>query len=415
VRPERAAVRRSVSQPGAIQAFEETPVFAKVAGFVKSWNVDIGDTVRKGQVLAELSVPELEVELQQKEALIRQAQEQVEQAGKAATAAEAALESALAQIQEAEANQERAVAERKRTKLRYDRLARAGQGGFIGGEDVEETRLGYEAAEAGLRQAAARIQTARATRDENRAKWGKALADVRVAEASRDVAVKNRDYVKAQLEYTRLPAPYDGVVTARAINTGDFVQAATAGKEKPLYVVQRTDLMRVFVGVPEADADWVQKGASARVVVQVLRGQEFKGQVTRISWSLDQATRTLRAEIDLPNPGGRLRPGMYAYATLAADLAGVLTLPRSALVTEGDVLQGYQTWCYEVQDGKARRLPVEAGAGDSERVQVLKKQVRPAGTGEAPRWVDFTGQEAIVRDGVKNLTDGQPVNMVRQP
>jgi RND family efflux transporter MFP subunit len=406
VRPERFPIHREVSQPGAIEAFEETPVFAKIAGYVKKWHVDIGDPVRAGQVMAELSVPELEVELQQKESLIRLAEEQIGQAGKVALAAEAAVKSAEAKVREAEAGLDQADAERKRAKSQYERLARAGRSGVIEKESIEENRLSFEAAEAGLKQAEARVQTARALRDESKAKWDRALADVRVAEASRGVAVNNRDYVKAQLQYTRLPAPYDGVVTRRGINTGDFVQAATADKGRPLFVVERTDLLRIFVQVPESDADWVRKGADARIRVQALRGQTFTGRVARTSWSLDPATRTLRVEIDLPNAGGPLRPGLYAYASLTADLSAVLTLPRSAVKTEGDVTRGYQTYCFQVEDGKVRRLRIELGPGDAERVEVLRKQVQPSGP-----WESFTGTEQIVRGSLSQVSEGQAVQV----
>jgi multidrug resistance efflux pump len=274
VTPQRTTIHRSVSQPGAIQAYEETPIFAKIAGYVEKWNVDIGARVHKGQVLAVLSVPELEVELLQKEALIEQGTELVELARKSAAAAEAAFKSAEAQINEAEASKERAVAERKRLHSQYQRLARAGRNGVITRESSEESRLRYEAALAGVRQAEARIRSAQANRDEYHARWDKAEADVRVAKANLEVARKNRDYVKAQLQYTRLTAPYDGVVTQQHINTGDFVQLATAGKGRPLYVVQRRDKVRIFVQVPEADAEWVRQGAEAQIRVQALRGRQ---------------------------------------------------------------------------------------------------------------------------------------------
>ncbi len=259
VTPQRAVIHREVSQPGTIEAFEETAVFAKVAGYVKKWHVDIGESVREGQLLAELSVPELEVELEQKESLIRLADEQVKQARKLALVDEAAVKSAEAKIREAEAAREQAAAERKRAQSQYERLARAGQGGVIEKESIEENRLSFDAAEAGLKQAEARVLTAQAMRDESRAKRDKARADVRVAEANRKVAHNNRDYVKAQLKYTRLTAPYDGIVSHHGINTGDFVQSVTSGKGKPIYIVQRTDLLRIFVQVPETDSDWVRK------------------------------------------------------------------------------------------------------------------------------------------------------------
>ena len=128
--------------------------------------------------------------------------------------------------------------------------------------------------------------------------------------------------------------------------------------------------------------------------------------VARTSWSLDPTTHTLRVEIDLPNAGGPLRPGMYAYASLTTDLADVLTLPRSAVATEGDVTRGYQTYCLQVEDGKVRRLPIELGPGDGERVEVCRKQVRAGGL-----WEPFTGSEQIVRGNLSQVRDGQIVQV----
>jgi multidrug efflux pump subunit AcrA (membrane-fusion protein) len=128
--------------------------------------------------------------------------------------------------------------------------------------------------------------------------------------------------------------------------------------------------------------------------------------VARTSWSLDPTTRTLRVEIDLPNANGPLRPGMYAYASLSAELSDVLTVPRSAVATEGEVTRGYQSYCFQVEEGKIHRLPVELGPGDGERVEVLRKQVRAGGA-----WQPFTGTEQIVRGNLTPLRDGQDVRV----
>jgi HlyD family secretion protein len=403
VHPQRAAIHREVSQPGAIEAFEETPIFAKVAGYVQEGWKDIGATLRKGEILAELWVPELVDELKQKEALIEQAEAAIVQAREAEKAAEAAYKSAEAQIEVAEANRRVLLARQKRTHMQHVRLEKMGAA-VMDKENVEEAQLGYETAKAGVIEAEAKIKAAQAMRDEAKAKWSKATADVRAAVAMRTVAERNRDYVKDQVGYMSLPAPYDCVVMQRNINTKDFVQAATVGGSKPLYVVHRTNLMRIFVQVPETDAEWVRKGAAARLRIQALPGQTFTGEVARISWSLDRTTRTLRAEIDVPNADGRLRPGMYAYATLSADVPGVRTLPRSAVATEGDVTSGYRTYCYQVVDGKARRLLIEQGASDSERVEVLRKQTRKDGP-----WEPFTETEEIIAGGLGEVHDGQDV------
>ncbi len=409
ISPQYAVLHREVSQPGAIEAFEETPIFAKVAGYVKEGWKDIGAVLHKGEILAELWVPEREVELRQREALVRQAQSAIEQAQRAAEAAEAAFHSAEAKVAAAEAQRLAAQARYHRMKSQYDRLARMEQ--VIHKENIEEAQLGFETARASLAEAEAAVKYALAFRVESKAHWSKAQADLAVAQDHLDVARQERDYARTMLDYARLLAPYDCVVTQRHINTGDFVQTAAVGKDKPLFVVQRTDLMRIFIQVPENAVPWVQRGAEAQVRVQVLPGQTFTGQVSRTSWSVDPATRTLRAEIDLPNKDGPLRPGMYAYVTLRADVPGRLTLPRSAVATEGDVTRGYQSYCYQVEDGKARRLPIELAAGDSARVEVLKKQPRPGGP-----WESFTGTEQIVESNLSEVHDGQTVIIrPRQP
>jgi RND family efflux transporter MFP subunit len=369
VKPERTTLRRTVRQPGSIRAFEQTLIFSKLAGYVRKWHVDIGDPVRKDDVLAELRVPEMEVEVKQKAALVQQAKAQIEQARAAVLTAQAQLE---------------------RSKSQYARLERAGKSGVLDRDSVEETRLGYEASKAALE---------------------KAKADLKVAEASLLVAQENWDQAKTLLEYARLTAPYDGIVTRRTVSTGDFVQPATGTKAEPLYVVERRDIVRVFVDVPEADAAWVHKGAKARIRVQVLKGQDFTGEVARTSYSLDRTARTLVAEIDLPNPKDQLRPGMYASATIIAERPDVMTLPVSAVLTQGDVTQGYESYCYLVEDGKVRRTPIEIGTRGTDRVEVLRKQAKPAKPGAAGVWENFTGQEVVAQGDLSALADGQAVTV----
>ena len=111
--------------------------------------------------------------------------------------------------------------------------------------------------------------------------------------------------------------------------------------------------MRVFVEVPETDAAWVKKGAKAVIRVQALQGQEFHGEVTRTSYSLDATAHTLIAEIDLPNPQDLLRSNMYAFAVITAERPDVLGLPFSSVVTQGEITSGYQSFCFLARDGKA--------------------------------------------------------------
>jgi multidrug efflux pump subunit AcrA (membrane-fusion protein) len=210
------------------------------------------------------------------------------------------------------------------------------------------------------------------------------------------------------------------VVTQKNIDTRKFVQPATGTQADVLYVIERTDIVRIFVSVPETDADWVREGAPATVRVQALQGQEFKGKVTRTAWSVNRTTRTLLTEVDLPNPevpklGRRLRPGMYAYATIDAEWPDVLTLPASAVLTEGDVNVGYQNFCYLVEDGRVKRTQIEIGPRNDQLVEVLKKRVAETKAGEGPRWEAFTGTEQIVRGDLAGLKDGQAVSLAQKP
>jgi RND family efflux transporter MFP subunit len=364
VKPSRQTVRHLIERPGYnVAAFERTPLYAKLPGFVQKWNFDIGDRVRKGAVLAEIAIPEMDAEMKQKEAAVRQAD---------------------AEIGQARAALVRARAECDRAKSQYERMVRVSQSGVLDKEQVEENRLGYEAAQAAV---------------------AKGQADVSVAEARLAVARSDRDRVQALLQYVRIVAPYDGVVTARNVNTGDFVQPAATSKGESLFVVEQVDPVRVFVNVPEQDATWVRDGDAAIVRVQGALGQpwrEFRGRVTRTSGSLNPQNRTLRTEIDLPNKDGKLLPGAYASVSIVAEHPNAWALPAAAVVSQGD-----QSFAYRVESGQAVRTPLRTGLRGGGLVEVLQQQALAEGSKEGA-WSDVTGDETFAANAV-NLSDGQAV------
>jgi RND family efflux transporter MFP subunit len=364
VKPEKKDVRRLIERPGYnIEAFERTLLYANITGYVRNWNFDIGDRVHKDDVLAEIWVPEKEVELKQKAAAVLQA---------------------AAEIEQAKAAKQRAEAEQERAKSQYERLARVGRSGVLDKEQVDETRLGFEAAKAAV---------------------AKAKADVSVGEARLELTKADRDYVETLLQYTKVRAPFDGVITRRNVNTRDLAQPAAASKGDPLFVVEKVDPVRVFVNVQELEAVWVRDGDTALIRPQSLPGQQFKGKVTRTSGALHPQNRTLRTEIDLPNAEGKLLPGMYVTATIIVEHKNVWALPVAAVVTQGE-----QTFCYRVENGKAFRTPIQVGLRGTDLVEVLKKQTKPTKTGEEGRWEDFSGEEVIVASDPGSWTDGQAVS-----
>jgi RND family efflux transporter MFP subunit len=360
IKPESKSLRHLIEQPAYIEAIEETPLVARIAGYVHKVHVDIGDPVKRDDVLAELSVPEMAIELQQKEALVRQAEAELKLARDSVAAADA---------------------EHKRMKSQFERFSKIG-GSVLGKEDIEETRYAYEA---------------------SKARHDIAQSDVGVKEARVDVAKANRDHARAMLDYSKIRAPFDGVITRRQIHTGHFLQPATGPGAMPLFVVARIDTVRVLLHVPEAEALYVSPGMAARVRVN---GHEVDGKVTRSSWSFDPKARTLRTEVDLPNPGGRLRPGMYANVTLTADLANRFTLPAAAVFTHHG-----QPCCFQLIEGKAVCVPLKIGLREGGWVELLKQEKSSGKPGAA--WEPITGKENVLLGNLAELKDGQPVSVPR--
>jgi len=403
VHPQRKSLKRVVEQPGTVQAYEETQLFARVPGYVRlpldakgRIVVDIGHKVRgpvlgsmgneiePGEILADLVVPELVEEAKLKNALTRQAEAEVEQSRKALASAEATIAKTEASVVEAKALFDY-------WQSQSSRMAKAVQGGTVEGQIGDETLNQFKAAGARMVANEAAVRKAKADRD-------KAESDVRAAVAHVDVTIADALRAEAMLRYAKIRAPYDGVVTMRKVSNGDFVQPA-GGKGDWLFTVARLDPVRVVIAVPEADADLVRDNASVQLSIKAAQGPLLEGMVTRTSWALEPGSRTLRAEIDMPNKEGRLRPGMYVFAKIVNNLPEAWTLPVSALVKNDSAAA-----CFLIESGNAVRVPVQVGRGDGQIVEILKWQ-KP---GVSPTWEEFTGKEPIALKAA-GLKDGQTV------
>jgi RND family efflux transporter MFP subunit len=338
--PHRAAVSRTLTLPGSVEAFEKAKLYAKVAGYLEKIHVDIGDRVKQGQVLAVLDVPEMTMEYAQ---------------------AEAELTEAKAQHAKVQADYELQKVIHERSKTLRAREA-------ITQQDLDEAKAKYEVAAAGVKLAQARIDNTQA----------------------------HLSKLKTLVDYAKIKAPFDGIVTERFVDPGALIQAATTASVNisPVVTVQRADTVRVFVDVPEPDVPAVDQGDPATLVLSALPQKKFEGVVTRFASALDPSTRTMKVEVDFPNPEGLLHPGMYGNLTLALETrAEVLTLPATALLTERD-----RTFVYVVEDGKARKVEVTTGIDDGIRVEIVK---------------GLQGTEAVVVAGASAVTDGGAVRAVR--
>lgn len=395
-RPERMTFHRVIEQPAWVEAFEVTPIYAKISGYVQDVRADIGTRVRKDDLLAKLWVPEMVEELRQKT-------EQARQAEKLLAVAQARIETAKAQVREAEAGLARFEAAHGYWKGQSERFTRIGKNSEVmDKQSVEEALNQYRSAAAGVKEAQAKIESARANQKEMESIEGKAQADVGVAKA-------DERRVAALLSYADIRAPFDGIVSHRHVHTGHFLHpsvAGTTGKAEPLFVVVRMDRVRVFLDVPEADALYVRDRAPASIRLPVLNDREFTGTIAGSAWSLEPGQRTLRTEIDFDNPKELLRPGMYAHASIPADQVDTFSLPSSAVVIRDGL-----SFCYCVEGGKAVKTVIRIGSREGDRVEVLKKQGRRRSPGTRARWEDFSGKEIVITGNAGELSDGQTIRV----
>jgi multidrug efflux pump subunit AcrA (membrane-fusion protein) len=412
VHPERRTIETSVGQPAFIAAYEQTSIYPKIPGYVLKWSVDIGDRVKKDQVLAELFVPELDAEYEEKLAQVLRHDVLVRVAEQMVKVATDRLHVAAAQVEQSQADEGKYRSEVDRWQSEVARLTKLVADRVVDRQVLDESTKQWKSTVAALDSAQAATKAAGATRNSRQSDIDKARVDVEAAEADAKIARAEAQRYAALRSYTKITAPYDGVIVVRNVNTGDFVQPVSGDKSigralpdtagaatAPIYVVARTDIVRIFVDVPEMSANNVIAGSDARVRIQALGDIDIDAKVTRTSWSLNVQTRTLRAEIDLPNKDAKLLPGMYANANVFIRRVDTITLPTKCVVELGN-----HPCCYLLQDGKAVQTPVQTGTSDGEFIEVSHKQV-------AGQWKPIEATDQIIVGDLSELSNGSVVRL----
>jgi HlyD family secretion protein len=419
IQPQVRNIVRLVGQPSFIESYERTSIYPKLTGFIEKWNVDIGDKVKKGDVLAKLFVPELVEDFATKNATVKLDEQKIELARKLVEVADADVKAAKARLAEARAILDKYKAEVDRWNSEVKRLQHEVNRGVVDPQILLESTNQWKSAIASQSAAEATIEKAKAEVLSREATLAKCKVDVAVAQADLSVAMSEAKRIEAWVGYITLPAPYDGVVVARNANTGDFVvpssgdptanmrspYLAPGGTAAPIYVVDRTDIVRIYVDIPEQDANYVHIGSKATVLAKAYRDEPIPGSVTRTSWALNIKSRTLRAEIDLPNPGGQLLPGMYSYAKVVIERPDAKALPVAALTHSGE-----KTFCWTYKDGRAVRTEVRTGISDGDWIEVTNLQRSPSSRVEHP-WTPVTGKEQVILGDLSILADGSPVDV----
>ncbi len=292
VQVRRTPLSNTLSIAGEFLPYQEVELHAKVAGYIRNINVDIGDHVHKGQVLAVLEIPELVAQLQAAAAGVRHSQEEITHAENEVSRAEAdhgALHAAA-------------------TRLRQAAEARPG---LIAEQELDDATAKDRSTEAQVEAAKSALSASR---------------------QQLEVSQADRQHYAALSEYARITAPFDGVVTWRYADTGSLIQAGTSNvSSMPVVKLSQVNVLRLRIPVPESLAASVHDGEPADIRVKAT-DEHFSGKVIRSTDSLDRSTRTMQVEVDVPNGDYKLTPGMYADVSLRVQNdPNALTLPLQAI------------------------------------------------------------------------------------
>jgi RND family efflux transporter MFP subunit len=328
-RAAQANLSRTVALTAEFRPFQEIEVHAKVAGYVKEINVDVGDRVQAGQTLAVLEVPEMSDDVAR---------------------AEAAKKRSEAEVEHAKDELARAEATHEATHVTYQRLSDVSKlrPNLVAQQEIDDARAKDLASEAGISAAKSALAT-----------------------AQQAVAVSRVDQQRSatMLAYTKITAPFAGVISKRYADTGAMIQAGTSSHSQamPLVRLSQIDRLRLVLPVPEEMVAHIHLGEAVEVKVPSLN-RTFPGTVSRFSDTVSTATRTMETEVDVVNPGLTLVPGMYAEANLTLEHRDrALAVPLIAVSMQGD-----KSSVYVVNgESKVEERQVKLGIQTANRTEVL--------------------------------------------
>jgi RND family efflux transporter MFP subunit len=329
VRVERGTLGSPLTLAGAFKPFQDVDVHAKVPGYIKKIYVDVGTHVKEGQTVAVLEVPEIAAELSGADAAVRRAKQE---------------------IQRAKGDVDRAKSAHEAAHTMYDRLNQASQqrAGLVAQQEVDDTHAKDLEAEAQVSSAQAAFSA---------------------AEQALEVAVANQRQYLALSDYSRITAPFAGVVTVRYADTGALISAGTASSTQstPVVRIAEISVLRLVLPIPESLAGGIRLGDPVKVHVQALN-EDYVGKVSRFADALDPQTRTMETEIDFQNADEKLLPGMYVQAILAPpNTEMMLTVPLEAVEINGADGTVMAVNTQNVLEERKVRLGMEG----STRIQVL--------------------------------------------
>jgi RND family efflux transporter MFP subunit len=322
IRVGRGSTQSELELPGNIQAVTEAPVLARASGYIKRRLADIGDRVKAGQPLAEIDTPELDQQVVEAKATVQQAH--------------SVLDQALAGYEQGKSNLELA----RTSAERWSQLVTRG---VVSRQENDTYQTQYQAQLSGVQS------------------LEKAIAAQRNSVAAADA---NLARLQQMQDFKVVRAPFDGMITQRNVDTGALVTSANT----LLFRIAQTDTLRTYVNVPQVNSASIHPGQSARLSVSSLPGRFFTGIVARSAKSLDPSSRTLLVEVQVPNRGGELLPGMYAQVDLSSARAHPpLLVPSDALIVRPDA----NLVAVVRSDNTVHLQRVEVGRDYGDRMEIL--------------------------------------------
>ena len=343
-----ASPKSTLDLPGDMQALIESPIFPRVEGYMAKRNVDIGDIVKAGQVMAEIETPEIDQQLQQARATVLNSQ------------------SALKELQ---ANITLAQASLKLAETTFQRWKTLQAKGAIARQDFDEKDADFQVKRATVEAAEAR------------------LASAREIVAGNEANVRRLEQTKS---FAHVKAPFDGIVTARLMDVGTLVNAGNSGANREIFRVADLNVMRIFVNVPQTWVSAIHDGQKAELRVQEIPGKVFQAAVAHTTHAVDATSRSMLAVLRTPNPNHQLLPGMYAQVRFAT------SRPVSTLLIPGDALVNGKEGTRVATagpDGKVHFKNVRVGTDFGNEIEILD--------GLSPDDLVIVNPTDAVRDGVE--------------
>ncbi len=376
ITPKPGGIPRLCTQPGSVEPFLAAALYAKVFGQLKTLTVDIGDRVQKGDLLAEIEIPEREAEVTKNKAKIDDAKAKLAQTEARKAEAEAEARAAEASVKLATIMVKAKSSFRKYREGQLNRIkdlvAKKAEDQRLQDEQEDYYVSALEAENGAMEKVNAEHERAIAAH----AKIVRVGADIEAAKADIEVAKAELANSEVWVRYGKIRSPFDGVITQRGYLQGDFIKTGEQSGNTPILTVASTDVLRVVIPVPDQDVMYIVPGKPAILTFDALPDVTYKTTggnkvvVSRLAQAEDYQTRLMRVEVDIQNKDGRLKQGMYGRAilVLTEGTKDAVQIPSAALTGRAD---GGKGTVRIVRDGKIQTVPVKYGTDNGIDVEIL--------------------------------------------